>query len=199
MASPLEDLLGRLSGDQVARLSAALGTDRKSTEQAVGSAVPMLFSALAARANRPEGAQALAGALDRDHDGSVLDDVAGFFTGAGPGPGQAILGHVLGGQQAAAEAHISRASGLDSGAAGRLLAMLAPLVMGSLGRVKRSQGLDPSALSDLLGQERRQAAAAAPAELGGLMQLLDADGDGSVIDDAAKLGSRLLSGFLKGR
>lgn len=93
MSSPLQDLLGQLSGDQVARLSATLGSDRAATQRAVNTAIPMMFSALAANARRPEGAQALAGAalpgrlgslasmFDADGDGSVLDDAARIGAG----------------------------------------------------------------------------------------------------------------------
>jgi hypothetical protein len=199
VSSPLESLLGQLGGDQVARLSASLGSDPAATERAVSAAVPVLFSALAANARRPEGAQALAGALDRDHDGSVLDDIAGFFSGGGAGPGQAILGHVLGGKQNAVEAEISRASGLDMGSAGQLLAMLAPLVLGALGRSKRTQGLDPGALTDLLGAERQRAGAALPGGLGSLASMFDANHDGSVLDDAARIGAGMLGNLFKGR
>ena len=199
MSSPLEDLLGQLGGDQVARLSATLGSDPAATGRAVSAAIPMLFSALAANARRPEGAEALAGALERDHDGSVLDDVAGFLSGGGTGPGQAILGHILGGRQGAAQAEISRASGLDLRSVGRLLALLAPLVMGALGRHQRSQGLDLGSLVDLLGAERHRADAALPDGLGSLASMFDANHDGSVLDDAARIGSDLLGGLFKSR
>jgi hypothetical protein len=199
VSSPLQDLLGQLGGDQVARLSATLGSDPAVTGRAVSAAIPMLFGALAANARRPEGAQALAGALDRDHDGSVLDDIAGFFGGGGTGPGEAILGHVLGGRQDAAQAEISRASGLDLRSTGRLLALLAPLVLGALGRHQRSQGLDPGSLTDLLGAERRRADAALPDGLGSLASMFDANHDGSVLDDAARIGAGLLGGLFKSR
>lgn len=72
--------------------------------------------------------------------------------------------------------------------------MLAPVVMGALGKQKQESGLDVGALAQMLGGQQSQMQsnplmAAATA-------LLDADGDGSVIDDLAeKAGGSLLGGL----
>jgi hypothetical protein len=77
----------------------------------------------------------------------------------------------------------------------QLLMLLAPVVLGALGRRQRQQGLDPGGLAGVLGEERRQAEASAPAGLGGLLgRVLDADGDGQIMDDVGGL----LGGFLGG-
>ena len=59
--------------------------------------------------------------------------------------------------------------------------------------------LDPSGLSKVLGQERQVARQAAPDAMDFFGKLLDSDGDGSSMDDLAKLGSSLLGGLLGGR
>lgn len=203
MPSPLEELTRVLGGDTVSQLSNAIGADREATGRAVGAAMPLLFSALARNAQRPGGAAALGQALDRDHDGSVLDDLAGFLGGGSPAAGategDGILRHALGGRRTAAEAMVGRASGLDAQSVSRLLAMLAPLVMGALGRTRQRQELDDAGLAGMLGRERQRAEAAAPGGLGSLAGLLDSDGDGEVLDDALRIGGDLLSGFLKKR
>jgi len=81
---------------------------------------------------------------------------------------------------------------------GKLLTMLAPLVMGALGKKQRQGGLNPSDLGGLLRQEQRTAVKQAP-DLGMLGSLLDADGDGDIKDDVAKIGGSLLKSFLKRR
>ncbi len=75
--------------------------------------------------------------------------------------------------------------------------MLAPLVMGALGRESRSKGLDVGGLTSMLAGERKVAEGSA--SLGGLAALLDADSDGQIADDVAKLGKGLLGKFLKSR
>jgi hypothetical protein len=68
--------------------------------------------------------------------------------------------------------------------------MLAPVVLGALGRAKRQGAMGAGDLASMLGQERERVAAA-PGGLGGLMGLLDADHDGSVVDDVARLAGKL--------
>ena len=78
------------------------------------AAVPLLVGAMQRQAASPTGLDALAGALDRDHDGSILDDIGGFLGSGGTvGRGAGILGHVLGARQdnvaaSAGQVHRSR-------------------------------------------------------------------------------------------
>lgn len=195
--SSLTDLLGQtLQGNALNSLGVQLGTDPQTTSAAVNAALPMLVGALARNSASDTGAQALSTALARDHDGSVLDDVGGFLGGAaGGGAGTAILGHLFGGRQAAVQQAVSQSSGIDSAAAGQLLAVLAPLVMGALGRSARQQpgGLDPSVLAGMLGGEQASLAQRAPAAMGMLGQLLDSNKDGSIVDDLGRLAGRFFS------
>lgn len=200
MSSMVQDLMREIGGGPaLSRLSSALDADSAATEKGVMAALPLLVGSLSANSRQPDGAQSLAGALDRDHDGSVLDDLAGFLDGGSTGAGAGILGHVLGERQTTAAAQVGRASGLDTGSAMKLLAMLAPLVMGYLGRTKKREGLGARDLTDLLGRERRQAEQNLPGGFGGLAGFLDADGDGQILDDVAKLGGGLLGSFFDKR
>ena len=107
--------------------------------------------------------------------------------------GAGILGHLLGGRQSAVEQGVSKASGLDSAQAGKLLASLAPIVMGALGKMKREKGLDATGLAGMLDTERQDLEARLPQKPagGGLMDMLDSDDDGSIIDDLARIGGSL--------
>ena len=91
------------------------------------------------------------------------------------------------------EAGISKSTGLNTASVGRLLTMLAPLVMGALGRVRQQQGLDAGGLSNILQQEAsgigRQGSG-----VEGLLSLLDTDDDGSVVDDIGGMLGKLMGG-----
>jgi hypothetical protein len=180
--SLLDMLQQRLGGDAVNQISSKLGTDPASTRTAIAAALPMLVGALARNAQDPGKAGALANALGR-HDGSVLDDVAGYLGRGDTGDGDGILGHVLGGKKETVQAGLGQAAGLDPAKAGTLLAMLAPLVMGALGKAQREKGLDTGGLAGMLGGEQQRAADAAPGVMGMLSSFLDRDHDGSVMDD----------------
>ena len=82
--------------------------------------------------------------------------------------GAGILGHVLGGKREPVQQGIGRATGLDSQQVGRLLMMLAPLVMAYLGRRKRETGLGPSEISANLRAERQRVEQQMPG-LGGVL------------------------------
>ena len=49
---------------------------------------------------------------------------------------------------------LGQASGMNASSAASLLALLAPLVMGALGRTQRQGSLDAGGLADTLGSER---------------------------------------------
>jgi hypothetical protein len=191
-----DQLLQQLSGNHVTQLSQQLGIDEQQTREALPAALAAWTGAMASNTTRPEGAQQLAGALSRDHDGSILDALGPFLGSGDTSLGGSILGHILGGKRNKVETNLGRSTGLDPATIGRLLALLAPIVLGMLGRQQRQRGLDPGGLSDLLGGERQHLERANPqAARQGLGALLDADGDGQILDDLANMAG----GFLGGR
>ncbi len=190
----MQSIAAQLDGGALTQLSSQLGTDSRSTQNAVQAALPLLLGALAKNSASSGGADALASALDRDHDGSILDDLGGFLGGGASTDGAAILGHVLGAREPTVEAGIGKATGLGSDKIAQLLQMLAPIVLGYLGRQKRQQGLSSDMLGELLGTQSARAQAQSPA-LGALASLLDRDDDGTIVDD---LGG-MLGSFLSGR
>ena len=196
------DLLqGHLSDDFVDQLSNQIGgADREQTEAAASGVMTTLVSALARNASTNQGASALSNALDRDHDGSILDDVMGMLTGNAQVNndrmlnGSGILNHVLGNKQSGAVDMISKLSGLDSSKTGSLMTMLAPVIMGALGKAKQQQGLDMAGIASLLsGTVSAQQQQNPTMNL--VTSFLDADGDGSIVDDVANMGMKILGGF----
>ncbi len=153
--SRLETLLRQqLGGTRLRHLSSRVGEDEQAVGSAAQSAIPLLIAALARNTQRRGGAQSLYGALERDHDGSVVD---AFGDGGADlaGMGDAILGHILGGRRRDVERHVSKQSGLGGDATGRLMANLAPLIMGALGRQQRERRMSPRGLTNYLRRERR--------------------------------------------
>ena len=134
----IQQVLDRES-DQIA---ARIGADPEQTRQAISVALPTLLAGLQRQAAPGTGLQQ---AIQQDHDGSILDDIAGYIGGtANLGPrttdGSGILGHVFGDQQDGVAQAVSAKSGLDLGSIAQLLPMLAPIVMGMLGRQAREEG-----------------------------------------------------------
>jgi len=203
MATTVDSLLEQLTrSGAVDKVAGRLGIEPGKANAALSSAIPALMAGLAKNAQRPEGAAALGAALERDHDGSVLDDDA-YFDHYQERDGDKILGHVFGEKKAAVESEVSQLSGLDMSQGGELLKMLAPLVMGYLGKQKSGGGLDLGDLAGMLtGGGGGDLAKMLPGGLGGLLGGGDSrDGNGAAPAPAARKGGLggILSGFFKKR
>lgn len=179
MSELLDGIMDQLGSDGVARIATSLGADESMTRSAVAAALPAIIAGMANNSHEPEGAASLSNALD-DHDASIFGQLGELLGGGGDGG--KILGHVLGGNQPRVEQNISKQSGLDIGLIMQLLPILAPLVMGYLSKQKQERGLDADSIPAVLDSERQEAERRSPG-LGGLASILDADGDGSILDD----------------
>ena len=207
----LQDLLGAQQGTEaVDHISQTVGADNSMVNTAIQMALPALINGLANNASTPQGAESLNTALEQDHDGSVLDNLGGLagmiFGGqqeAAPPPPAAnaggILGHILGGNQGAVAQDVSNKSGLNIGQVAQILMILAPIVMGYLGREKRQQNVGADGLGGLLGGLLGgQQAQAAPQSSGNAMMdmasaVLDSDHDGSALDDIASMAMKYMT------
>ena len=191
----MDALLPLLQGGNVQQVSRQLGIGEDQASTAMKAALPLLMGAMQRGSSSPAGLESLAGALDRDHDGSILNDIGGFLGGGGGGgaaaAGAGILGHLLGSRQNNVAASLGKSTGLDTASTLKLLAMLAPLVMGALGQAKRQGPAGAGGLADLLGGATKQMDQQAPDLMGSLSKMLDADGDGSPIDDIANIAGSL--------
>ncbi|OJU89985.1 MAG: calcium-binding protein [Burkholderiales bacterium 66-5] len=96
--SLIDDLMGQLQGGSMGQIAQQLGTDTATASQAVGAALPMLVGAMGRNAQQPGGAEALFGALQRDHSGQGAMDLGGLLGAlAGGGQGAGGAGAALGG------------------------------------------------------------------------------------------------------
>ena len=196
----LGSLLQQIGGDGVAQIARSVGVSGGDVTNVLAGAVPAMMAGLTRNTASAGGADALLGVLDRDHDGSILDDVMGYLGGGGNvADGSKILGHVFGGRQEKVEQAVSRSSGIDMGSAANIMAMVAPLIMGSLGKAKRRQGLDAAGMAAALGQQEQIARNASPSAMDMVARMLDSDGDGDSMDDIAKIGTGLLGRLFAGK
>ncbi|MFN8547722.1 MAG: DUF937 domain-containing protein [Candidatus Eisenbacteria bacterium] len=196
MSGLLDAFTQQLGGDAINQIARQIGADPGTTSAATGAALSTIVSALTRNAGQAGGADLLHAALNRDHDGSLLDNLSGFLGGGSSGPGDAILGHVFGGRRDQIQTQLGRATGLNSAAAGQLLATLAPIVLAQLGRMQRQQNLTPGGLAGMLQQEHGAMHQAQPGAMGLVNSMLDADHDGDVdASDVAQQGLKLLGGL----
>ncbi len=209
----LLDLLSRqMTGGIIRRLADQIGADETTTRKAVMAALPLIIGMLARNANNSQtDARNLERSLKQDHDGSILDNLDGLLgqsagghaiTDAGnalPGgytidrrgaDGEGILANIFGERRNAVELGISRASGLDVKKVAMLTPILALAIMSGLGKLRQEQKLDADGLARVLNRERADVEKGAPeVRRGILMDFLDSDRDGDVIEEVARIGS----------
>lgn len=190
----LEDLLGQQQGNQaVDQISQNLGANPSVVNSAIQMALPAILSGLARNAQNPQGAQSLNNALEQDHSGGLLDNLAGYLGGGLPAPtettrqtdGGGILGHIFGNNQTQVAKEVSQNTGLDMGQVAQLLITLAPIVMSYLGQKKQQENLGADGLSNWLGGQQEQIQQSPQG--GFLSSILDRDHDGSSMDDLASM------------
>lgn len=168
------------------------------TNDVLTMALPVLMAAMKRNASTPQGAEGLMGALNSSkHDGSILDNLGGLFGGGVDQnvmeDGDKILGHVLGNKQANVQNAIGARAGVDSNSVAQILKIAAPILLGLLGKQTREKQVNsPSGLEDLLGG--MLSGNSPKQEQSFLESILDADGDGSIVDDVAGM---VLSGNKK--
>lgn len=196
MDSVMQMLLSQLGTGAVGQIGEQLGVDEQKAQQVVGMALPMIMGALNRNASSASGADALVGALQRDHDGSILDNLSqSLMAQETVDDGTKILGHVMGDRRSQVVNSVSRATKLDSDQVLKVFSLLAPVVLGALGQMQRKKNLDAQGMSSLLQEERRTV----ESTTSGLTQLLDFDGDGDVSEEIVSLGSSLLGGLFRGK
>ena len=203
MSNLMDTLQSQLSPQLLGYLSKSIGgEDPQKTAVAANGIFSVLVNALSRNAATPDGVSGLLSALDRDHDGSILDDAVGLLSGmVSPSNSNmlnsaGILKHLLGQNQGNVVQNISRVSGLDAMDVGSLMMKLAPLVMGVLGKQKQTNGLNASGIFDLLrGATQTQVKQNPQASI--FEKILDRDGDGSIMDDIAQIGFKSLGNLFK--
>ncbi|MDC8001749.1 DUF937 domain-containing protein [Aequorivita todarodis] len=188
--SGILDLLNSDLGKQIiGGISQETNQPADKTASVVTMAMPILLGAMKRNASNEGGAANLMNALNSKHDGSILDNLGGFFGGGVnedvKQDGLGILGHVLGGSQNNAVHALSQKSGLDTNSVMQILQVAAPILLGYLGKQKQQKNVNSeSGIGDLLGglmgggdhQPKQQSM---------IESLLDGNNDGSVIDDIA--------------
>lgn len=205
----LFDMLTQASGGAaVQQVSQKTGLSQDQTSMAIKALLPAIAAGLQRNAGQPGGLQSLLGALENGNHDRYLDQPETLAQPDAIMDGNAILGHLLGSKDTsrAVASQASQKTGIDSQLLKMILPMIATMAMGSLSKQTKEpnmlqalagvlNGAQPQApsgglgglLGGLLGGGQKQVAQQPQGALGMLGGLLDADGDGSPMDDIFKM------------
>jgi len=181
MAGFIDELIGSLGSEVTQNLTSTLGINAKTAAQVLPTVAPLILSGLKKQMEERGGAPRVDHILNKYGSDSVLDDVAGLFQQKASAPTQdPNLGGLLGNVGVQAASILSKNLKIDASTAMKIIPMIAPIVLGALTRKRDSGGLGST----------------------GIASLLDANGDGSILDDVAgfllksKSGGNVLGGLL---
>jgi outer membrane protein OmpA-like peptidoglycan-associated protein len=184
MATSLFDTIkGCLAPEVVSQAGAFVGENPDTTRRGLEAGAATLLAGLMQQAESADGPNRILALVNRYGSRDVpanLSQVLSSGSGAQGlmAGGRDILNALFGGRLDSVAGVIARFTGARNASAGSMLALVAPLVMSVLGRVRTTQGLDASGLVRLLADQRQTIARVAPPGLGtalGLRAPLDAD------------------------
>ena len=195
-------LSGGLGQQVISGIGNQTGTSEQETSSVINAALPVLMGMLRKNASTEDGASGIMSALNK-HNGGIFDHLSDFLGSGDTSDGNGILGHILGNNKSTVESQISQQTGVSSLNVSKIIAMLAPIVMGMLGKqASQSQANNSGGLGNILGGLLGAGGASTSSVGGGILaSILDQDGDGQLgVGDllSAVFGSNKSSGGLGG-
>lgn len=148
-------------------VSTELGIDEEKAATVLPQVAPVILAGLKRRMEE-QGAENMEAELSEAAAGADVDDIQSLLRQGMPQEGEADpdLGGLLGGKGQEASGMLANQLGISSGAAAKLLPMLAPLIIGMLAKKGQAGGGGGA---------------------GGIAGILDRNGDGSILDDLGRI------------
>ncbi len=188
LLSLLQDQLGDTLVDQA---SSFLGESKSNTTSAMSAILPSLMGSLISKGSSESGASGLLNMITSGgHDGSMLSNLSGLFSGGSStdgllSSGGSILSGLMGNNMGSIVSKIAGFSGVSESSSSSLMKMAAPLVMGMLGKQVASNGLNATGLMNLLSSQKDHVGSMMPSGLSGIGSLLGfADGFKDTVSSA---------------
>ena len=196
----IDILLQQFGQKESQAIAKQVGAEPTQVGSVIKQFLPLITKGLANNASKPEGRMSLFNAVERDHDGSILDSAINLlFSDQNSNNGAKILGHIFGSKTGSIAGYLGKTSGVGTDKASQIIQILAPIVMGQLGRQTKAAGLGSDGLASMLLNSANEVAETDPKNMNIISRLIDQDGDGNTIDDLASMGVSLLSNWMNGR
>ncbi len=169
-------LVSSFGGPVLEKLGAKLGLPKQTVEKLVPMAIGLIVTALARKAKTTEGQGQIGQLLGAAGQlGISTDNLASFVGGVDSTEATGLLQGLLGKDALSnVVGNVSRKSGISAEQASSLLATAAPVVLGQVGAMQQSAGLDSAGLAKMIGEGA-----------GGLANLKDMD---YILDDVPGVG-----------
>lgn len=207
----LDMIMNAQNGATAQQAGAQLGLSQQQSQSAIAALLPAISSALKQNTASPQGLAGLLGALQGGQHEQYLENPQMLGQPQTINDGNAILGHLFGSKDVsrAVAGHAAQTTGIGSDILKKMLPLVATMAMGSLSKQTRQpdmksalaglamqhlMGGKSSGLGSILGavtgangRQQRRAESTRQQGMGIIGKLLDADGDGSMMDDVLNM------------
>lgn len=180
----LDMLLQSQKGGPLGELTSMSGLQPKQMQQLLGQVLPVLAGGLKNGMSSQGGLEGLISALNSGNHNRYYDQPDRLHQQDTRLDGNGILGHILGNKDASRSlaGHASNKTGIDPALIKKLLPIIATVVMGAMNKRASSKGY--------LNTQQNTAPNNGMLDL--LSEFLDVEGDGSIIDDVLRIGTKVL-------
>ena len=156
-----------LTNELVSKASNALGESEGGISKIISAAVPSLISSIADKTSTTDGANAVAKMAADQHSSGLLGSLGNFFGGDDNSnnmlsSGGGIISSLLGGKGNMLTSLISNFAGSKSGTVGTILSMVAPAILGMIGKHSSDNNVPASGLGSLMAGQKDLAMKALP-------------------------------------
>ncbi len=199
MAINLPSLVSQLiTPDLINRIATAVGIDPGLAQKLVQAAIPSVLGAFASEASNPDGAKSISDLIS-NQDPNMLDNLISGLKGGDAGAlagGASVLTSLLGSEGLGQLASVlGQATGASQQAAGSVLGLVGPAVVGAISNQSPENWSDGAAVAKLFDGEKKAIASALPASLAaalndsGFLQGFESSVTGAVKSATSTLGS----------
>jgi hypothetical protein len=169
MSINLPSLVSQLiTPDLINRIAAAIGIDPALAQKLVNAAIPSVLGAFASEAANPDGAKSISDLIS-NQDPNMLDNLIAGVNGGDAGAltsGAGVLESLLGSEGLGQLAGVlGQATGASPQAAGSVLGLVGPAVVGAISNQSPESWSDGAAVANFFEGEKKAIASALPASL----------------------------------
>ncbi|MEA1884816.1 MAG: DUF937 domain-containing protein [Thermotogota bacterium] len=185
----ISGLFGMLMNKEaLENLGGSVGANKEQVQKLINLGMPTMMKAMERNTKTENGAQSLYKAL-QEHQNDDVEEMARNPDKVDKTDGEKILNHVFEDKNERVQTNLAKQTNLVQNQVTTALSQLAPLVMGTLGQQQKELDVNVSNLSKLMGGAIEQSGNSEVIKMA--EQLLDADKDGSILDDVGRMFGKL--------
>ena len=185
----ISSLFGMLMNKEtLENLGGSVGANKEQVQKLINLGMPTMMKAMDRNTKTESGAQSLYKALQKHQDDNV-EEMARNPDKVDKTDGEKILNHIFEDKNERVQTNLAKQTNLVQNQVSTVLSQLAPLVLGALGQQQKELDVNVSNLSNLMGGAVEQSGSSDVVKMA--EQLLDADKDGSILDDVGRMFGKL--------